>query len=573
MLTTARPIIESVSASFLDPVSLADQQAQGVVSLIVVRYDPADGREGPGTDPYGTLGPTYDTFVAASGQLLAVARTTTDYRFPVMPATALSRFIEHRDAGRPAFLSVYELDEQDCARFLETVFYSECLKLHVDGADSAALVAHQIARSGCGNGILEVNDFSDPLAPRVRLIDLDHLAVSIGTVPPPQERGACDPAIETGTVDPGCRAGIGSLTAVLAGHLDGVRGRVLLYDRAKNKAAMPARTDRAFDLDGIIAQANRLAEARRGKGAGLGPSGDAAAAAMQRAAAELRATAPDEHTERVESYLRDHADRPRVVEPSHPNATGLRSLVAELQGGGGAAPRPMPTAHRSGLALGVMGEPSAPAQTAGDGASALLPSAEGRAVIAPASPPSAPPASTPPVSGTEGDGQAGPPPVPHVAAQPTPIPPAPAPVAPAPEPTTPAPAPPSPATLPSPAPASGADRGRSSRHRLATQLDRLRADVFELFEDAVGRERAVAHEGHVLADTGIASPVSAQDTVRYLRALLCDEPPKRWHFFKRSRAKTYAEVTSKLLAFHAANSHIDDVVVHEVTKLWTRLHK
>ena len=480
------------------------------------------------------MGPTYDTFVAASGQLLAVARTTTDYRFPVMPATALGRFIEHRDAGRPAFLSVYELDEGDCARFLETVFYSECLKLHVDGAGSAALVAHQIARSGCGNGILEVNDFSDPLAPRIRLLDLDHLAVSIGTVPPPEERDAGeDPAIETGTVDPD------GLTAVLAGHLDGVQGRVLLYDRAKNKAAMPARTDRAFDLDGIIEQANRLAEARRGA------SGDAAAIAMQRTAAELRAAAPDEHTERVESYLRDHAERPRLVEPNHPHATNLGVLVAELQGGGPAAPPSMPTRPRSGLALGMMEEPGAPVEAAaGDGASApavIAPAAESLALT-----------STPPASGIEG-GQPG-----RASAR-----------GPQPAPATvaPVPAAPSPATLPSPAPASG------ERHRLATQLDRLRADVFELFEDAVGRERAVAHEGHILADTGIPSPVSAQDTVRYLRSLLCDEPPKRWHFFKRSRTKMYAEVTSKLLAFHAANSHVDDPIVHEVTKLWTRLHK
>ena len=267
MLTTARPILEHVPASFLDPVSLADQQAQGVVSLIVVRYPadpgpPGDGHEGPQTGPLDALGPTYDTFVAASGQLLAVARTTTDYRFPVMPATALERFIEHRDGGCPVFLSVYELDEPDCARFLETVFYSECLKLHVDGADSAALVAQQIARSSCGgglpSGILEVNDFSDPLAPRVRLIDLDDLA----------------------TVDPDDRTDIGSLADELVEHLDGVRGRVLLYDRTKNRAAMPDRTDRAFDLDGIIEQANRLADARRGTGTAGGPSGDAAVIAQ-----------------------------------------------------------------------------------------------------------------------------------------------------------------------------------------------------------------------------------------------------------------------------------------------------
>ena len=548
MLTTARPILEHVPASFLDPVSLADQQAHGVVSLIVVRYSgtalgtPKDSHDAPDVAPVDALGPTYDTFVAASGQLLAVARTTTDYRFPVMPATALERFIEHRDGGCPVFLSVYELDEPDCARFLETVFYSECLKLHVDGADSATLVAQQIARSSCGgglpSGILEVNDFSDPLAPRVRLIDLDELA----------------------TVDPDDRTDIGSLADELAEHLDGVRGRVLLYDRTKNRAAMPGRTDRAFDLDGIIEQANRLADARRGyrgrwrsrRGRrGHRPPHRGGVAAMT--AAELRAsppdTMPDEQSARVESYLRDRADRPRLVEPSHPHATGLGVLVAELQGGRptAAAATATPT---SGLTLSVMGEPPSAATlpTSGDGATTP-------AVVAPI-----PDITPPPSPTTEGDHQPGPPPIPEPTLSPAPSD-TPSPVATKPRDL------PSPATLPSPAPANG------GRHRFASQLDRLRADVFDLFEDAVGRDRAVVHEEHILTETGITSPVSALDTVRYLRALLCDEPPKRWHFFKRSRAKLYPEVASKLLAFHAANSHLDDPIVHEVTKLWTRLHK
>ena len=86
MLTTAHPIFEHVPASFADPVGLADQQAQGIVSLIVVRYG-VEG-ESPSGDGHGPLGPTYDTFVASSGQLLTVARTTPDYRFPVTPAAA-----------------------------------------------------------------------------------------------------------------------------------------------------------------------------------------------------------------------------------------------------------------------------------------------------------------------------------------------------------------------------------------------------------------------------------------------------------------------------------------------------
>ena len=275
MLTTAHPIFEHVPASFADPVGLADQQAQGVVSLIVVRYDSVSA-SGDDQDTLGhsVLGPTYDAFVASSGQLLAVARTTPDYRFPVTPAAALTRFITHRDAGHAAFLSLFELAEDECARFLETVFYSECLKLHVDGRDSAALVARQIARSGCAGGVLEVNDFSDPDRPRVLLLDLADLTSSA-------EDGAPNDDLAT----------------TLAHHLDGVTGRVLLYDRAKNRATLPDRSDRAFDLDGVIEQANRLALARRGA------SGEMAPLALP-PVADPGAAPPDDQAEAVESYLR-----------------------------------------------------------------------------------------------------------------------------------------------------------------------------------------------------------------------------------------------------------------------------
>ena len=489
MLTTAQPIFEHVPASFADPVGLADQQAQGVVSLIVVRY----GDETPASGG-GALGPIYDAFVASSGQLLTVARTTPDYRFPVTPAAALTRFFEHRDAGHTASLSLFELADAECARFLETIFYAECLKLHVDGSDSAALVARQIARSGCRGGVLEINDFADPESPRILLLDLSDLT------------GSCDDGHDDD-----------DLALALAPHLDGITGRALLYDRAKNRAALPDRTDRAFDLDGIIEQANRIALARRG----------ADAPPARALAAHATDTGPDEQAEAVETYLRDRADRPRLVEPSHPHATGLSALVAELQGGSpGTLLSPAGPLPQSGLALAVLDEPSeleAPAERREDEEA----SGDGAARAEPPLPPEAPTAPT-------------------IATLPSP---------PVPGPQSPVPARP------------------SARHPLATELDRLRTDVFALFEDAVGRDRAVAHEAHVLDETGIASPVASADTVRYLRALLCDEPPKRWHFFKRSRAKTYEEVAGKLLAFHAANGHLDDPVVHEVTRLWTRLHR
>ena len=525
MLTTARPIFEHVPGSFADPVGLADQQAPGVVALIVVRYDaaPPDGEAFPPSPipserseriPHPSS-PTYDAFVAVSGQLLAVARTTPDYRFPVMPAVALSRFIETRDAGRPAFLSLFELGRDDCARFLETVFYSECLKLHVAGTESAALVAAQIACSGCGNGVLEINDFSDPAAPRVRLLDLDEVAGSLRDEEPDTVETDGDP-----------------LAVLLAGYLDGVTGRVLLYDRPKNRATLPARAGTPFDLDRAIEQANRLATARRGS-AGHGPSDEARGASLS-AAAERRATAPDAQAEALETYLAERAERPRLVATEHPHAAGLAALVEELQGGPAvrpSAPLPEPAPPEAVTERGVL-------DVQGD---TVPPTTDGGTV-------------SPSATGAEaGDTlEASPLPLPEAESS----------------------APPDEAAAPPPSPeAPPDDRGRPVRPELVHELDRLRSETFALFENAVGPKHAVEHEAHVLDAHGIPSPVPPGRTVEYVRALLTDDPPRRRHGFKGARARTYKTVAGKLLAFHGANKHLADPVVHDVAQLWTRLHK
>lgn len=507
MLTTARPIFEHVPAAFADPAGLADQQAAGVVSLIVAHYGAPPAEDGP-------LGPTFDTFVAASGALLAVARTTADYRFPVTPAAALARFYEHRDAAHPASLSLFELSESDCARFLETVFYSECLKLHVRGADSAALVADQVARSGCRRGVIEFNDFSDPAAPRVHLLDLDG-----------PELGPLLDAAAVDTDDALARsAALAALSDALAVPLAGLSGRVLLYDRAKNRAALPDRTGRAFDLDAVAEQASRLADARRNRPPLPAPD-DAPSTARD-----------DAQVDAVETLLtgRTAAPDPDAADAPHPHAAGLGALVAELQGG--RPPRELPDLPGPAAALPlVLDAPPSPLTDAPPGDALTSPPdvshLDGWTLAHDPLAPSTPPAFPPP-----------------------------------PVPSLPLPGfPPPPLHLPTPPP--------SPRHPLATELDRLRADVYALFEDAVGGERAALHEAHVLQDAGIASPVAPEDAVRYLRALLCDEPPQRWHFFKRARARVYGEVAGRLLAFHAANGHLDSPAVLDVTRLWTRLHK
>ena len=105
----------------------------------------------------------------------------------------------------------------------------------------------------------------------------------------------------------------------------GFVGRVLLYDRAKNKAALPDRTGTPFDLMAAIREANRLAQARRGSDATV---------ALAQAESELRASAPpsSEQADQVETYLKARAERPRAVEPSHPIASGFAALVLRNAG-------------------------------------------------------------------------------------------------------------------------------------------------------------------------------------------------------------------------------------------------
>ena len=510
MLTTARPLFLDVPATYADPAGLADQQAEGAVSLVVVHYpdappDSTDPDDGPPSE--SPLGPTYDAFVAVSGQLLAVARSTPDYRFPVTPATALARFLAHRDGAgpgpraedRPPTLSLYALDPDDCARFVETAYFAECLKLHVDGADSALLVARQVARSACRGahgprtaGVLEVNDFSDPARPRLALLDLDDL---LGDGGPDDD----------------------ALAARLAPHLDGVAGRVLLYDRAKNRAALPDRAGHGFGLDDAIEQANRLAAARR--------------AARDEAPPDDAEPADDPDAGHVEAALRDRAARRHGPPPTGAPDAGLRALVAELQGARA------PTAPPPTLSLSVLDEPDRPEPGPGPPATGASPPET------PEPDPNAPPSPDAPDTDTAPAEREATAVEPRAArpAQPTLDP----------EPTAP--------------------------HPLADDLDRLRSDVVALFEDAVGRDRARAHQAHVLDGLGLAAPVPAGHAVPFLRALLTADPPRRWHLFKRARGRVTEPVADRLMAFHVAHGHADDAqaqaAVHDVAGLWTRLHR
>ena len=523
MLASAHPLFENVPGTFADPLGLADQQAEGVVALIVARYDEeattnssiasttseASNKESPswtggarGGGPTEALTApveqdalaealpspppppaTYDTFVAASGGLVAVARTTPDYRFPVAPAAAVARFHAARDAGQAPSLSLFSVSEADATHFLETAFYAECLKVHVEGPSSADLVRAQLARCGCSDGLLEANDFSDPAAPTVRLAEVS-------------------PVGEDAPLN-------------LDALLDGVRGRVLLYDRAKNQAVARDRASAPLDLAAAAAEADRLARARRPAAAG-GSTEDAQTPQPEPPTPGATPPIAEPPTPEAPSPADLVADdlRQRAEHPAPPSP--LSALVAELQG-------------RTPIATESPPEEPAPTLSTESGATSPLPGGEGQGegsttASAPDSPPGAPPS-----------------PIPSEQSEPPPSPPP------------------------------------QAAHPLAPDLDRLRTDAYAVLEAAIGRDRAAALDAHVRTEHDLPSPVPSERTLDHLRALLLDNPPKRWHLFKRARAKTHNDVAALLLAFHAAHGHdprplAQEAIMH-ATQLWTRLHK
>ena len=571
MLASARPLFENVPGTFADPLGLADQQAEGVVALIVARYEDEDtsanvsiasttstdqdakspswtggdnrqvgaargggpteheARAGRGGGPDDAPAPpaqqdasseappspipardnrqvgeagapiphppwpqaTYDTFVAASGGLVAVARTTPDYRFPVAPAAAIARFHAARDAGRAPALSLFAVSEADAAHFLETAFYAECLKVHVDGPASAGLVRAQLARCGCTSGLLEANDFSDPAAPTVRLAEV------AGDAP---------------TLD-------------LDALLSGVHGRVLLYDRAKNQAVARDRASAPLNLAAAVAEADRLARARRPAPA-IGSTEDTPSTPPETdtphatpPGAEPPPTEPPSPADLVANDLRQRAEHPAPPSP-------LSALVAELQGRTptpeAQEESPLPSGDRASDGAS-QGQGEGPIQTPAEAPAST--DDQCASVETPSSPASE---ANRQVGGASG--------IPHP---------------------------------PSPPP--------QAAHPLAPDLDRLRTDAYALLETAVGRDRAAALDAHVRAEHGWVSPVPSEHTLAHLRALLFDNPPKRWHLFKRARTKTHADVAALLLTFHAAHGHdprpLAQEAVMEATQLWTRLHK
>lgn len=494
MIAGARPLFEHLPVDFADPVALAAQQADGRLSLIVVAY--------PAAEDTAALPAVYDVFVCRAPLIVTVAHMTSEFRFPVPVARAMQRFATARTRGLPATVSCYELDRPDLTRFLESVYFQECLKLFVRDADERprpGLLAAEIRRTGCRAGVLEVNDFSDPMRPRLALLDVEKTdAAKVGKT-------------------------VGRLARRYA-------GRVLIYDRLRNRSVAADRGAGTLDPEAVLAQSLRFAERLHGR------TDDALRPAL--AAQEALSTTRAQDEAQVDTFLASAAGDAETDEERHLND----ALAALLTGQPG----------------DLLAEESL-SPDAGDG----VPPDPLAALFGPTpSSIEAPPSCHPELDlGSPEETQAGDEPA--------------------------APAPPEEAIVAHGAEAVDAEAAavrdelparypaqvgtanveaaiQAAVHGLVrTVQQEMQQHLSESRADVLTRQAAEA--------AGVALPIGPADALAFLGALVGCQPPRRWIGARRRMAGLRTLIAADLHAVHAQyRHHPDHPLLFDIARLWSR---
>ena len=220
MIYGSETLVQGLSIAYGDPLALAAGQGPETLSLLVVSY-PVPDAEG---------GPCQHLYVCRGGLIITVAHQTAEFRFPIPVQAALKRFKAARAEQLPGTLSLFRLDRDRAAALLESVYFEACLKivLHESIREPELLMA-LIRQTGCADGIVEINTFTDPLQPRVVLFP------------------SADAASMAANLD------------LITSSETQEQGRLLLYDRTRNQLCASERAIRAFDVEHTLTCAESMA--------------------------------------------------------------------------------------------------------------------------------------------------------------------------------------------------------------------------------------------------------------------------------------------------------------------------
>lgn len=109
----AKPILQDIPISFLDPLHLARSQNRDITGFIAVVYS-----------AYA------DIFFIKRSAIFDVGRITADFRFRLNLDTALDCAQTAKTNDVQAVVSLSHMNDQDLNTFRKTFYLEPCLKLH-----------------------------------------------------------------------------------------------------------------------------------------------------------------------------------------------------------------------------------------------------------------------------------------------------------------------------------------------------------------------------------------------------------------------------------------------------------
>lgn len=153
----AKPILQDIPISFLDPLHLARSQNRDITGFIAVVYS-----------AYA------DIFFIKRSAIFDVGRITADFRFRLNLDTALDCAQTAKSTDLQAVVSLSYMNDQDLNTFRKTFYLEPCLKLHTHVLDVSGIQSLDEITS-CSKGIMEINTFQpDSASIRFHVLNNNH---------------------------------------------------------------------------------------------------------------------------------------------------------------------------------------------------------------------------------------------------------------------------------------------------------------------------------------------------------------------------------------------------------------
>jgi hypothetical protein len=154
VINGATQIIGNVPGQYLNPLLVAESQTMAHAGYVVVSYS---------IEPK-----QYDLLFLQGRAITHCARMNKDLRFFVDQHVVTTTFRDHYNESH---VFLFTSDDESIHRFIATFHSEPCLKVHVDALSKPQILA-LIKSTGCSQGIIERNDFSNVL-PTIELNQIE----------------------------------------------------------------------------------------------------------------------------------------------------------------------------------------------------------------------------------------------------------------------------------------------------------------------------------------------------------------------------------------------------------------